>query len=160
MKLVHLGFLDIDLIPEMYVTWSEEEIDLIVSQLNKISDYCLHSDVKTNLHVAPKRYEECNKLRILPDGDISMCNSLNSTKKYAYMTSKRLADFPKFKSKVIQHALAGYNDKKWFCSSYLESFCLIDAFYYNEINEKDEEWLVSAKGSSCIDFRVTRPIIK
>jgi hypothetical protein len=135
--LVHLGFRDIDVIPQMYTYWSKKEIKIMVINIKKIIKYCNKNKIKINLDSigsSNRRYYNCEKIRVLPDGNISLCNALNCTKKTKFVTD--IERINEFKKNVIDYALKNYYKKKWFKEEYLNSFCLVDTFYDDMINKK------------------------
>jgi len=143
--LVNLGFKDVDIIPQMYLFWKNEERRFLIKQLQKIAAFCLRNHIRTNLfNTNQNRYFRCDKIRILPDGDISFCNSLNSTRKVGYIKPNKLNCIEEFKRKIVEFALENYRKKGWFKEQYLNQFCMIDAFYHNFINNKSDKWLISS----------------
>ena len=145
LNLANIGFKDIDIIPQMYIYWSNKEIDFISKEIKKVIIHCLKNEININLLGLKdkNRYYRCNKIRVLPDGDISFCNSLNSVKKAFFLKNKRLNQFELFKKKTIKFALENYSRKRWFKEKYLNNFCMIDAFYYSYINNKNSKWIIS-----------------
>jgi sulfatase maturation enzyme AslB (radical SAM superfamily) len=141
-----LGFRDVDLIPQMYVYWNDKNIETMLKNVRKVIRYSLKNNIHTNFSGTPdkKRYHECDKIRVLPDGDISFCNSLNSFGKCGYIKSKNINEFKKFKKSKIDYALKEYNKNKWFDNRYLKEFCMIDYFYYNHISENNSKLIISA----------------
>ena len=145
--LVKLGFNDIDVIPEMYKDWGRKERYEMLEQLNKVILFARKNNIKTNLtdkKTKKNRYYDCDKIRILPDGTISLCNSLNSTKKTYFLKNNEISRFPEFRDNIVKYALERLHSKAWFREEYLDNFCLIDCFYYNIINNQTDKWVLSA----------------
>ena len=146
-RLTEIGFNDIDIIPEMYVFWSDDEIEELINGIKKIQRFCKEKNIRTNFSESPysgNNYFKCDKIKILPDGDLSLCGSLNLSRKTGFIKSENIRQFEDFKKKIVSFALESYKKKPWFKEEYLDNVCLIDAFYHNYINNIDDRWLQSS----------------
>lgn len=147
MCLVDMGFTDIDIIPQMFVPWNTKGIERIISGSVRIVRHSLSSGIRNSLvdMVEKKeRYHGCRNIRILPDGDLSLCLSMNSSGKHEFVRIEELDSFDDFVKNSVDLALRNLRKREWFSESMLEHLCMVDLFYYSHINRKDDTLIQSA----------------
>jgi organic radical activating enzyme len=130
------GISEIDLFPELYVEWNDEEIKAIVEQVDKIYNHlgtmqnAPHVNLISN---SDNKLMKCDKIQILPDGDLALCNSNSNSGKNIYLSGDKIDKFDSFKQLLISKAVLDLKKNNMLNEDTKDLFCMVDSYYWEKI---------------------------